>query len=135
MVIKPYVKDIDKDTLDNEDYRRVVFTGEHFQLVLMSILPGEDIGGEVHPSTVQFFRIEGGRGKAIIDGNEYEITEDYAITIPAGSEHNIINTGDEPLKLYSLYAPAEHEPGLVQPKKVTEKRSLPNFKNFVSQIK
>ena len=132
---KPYVKNIDKDTLDNEDYRRVVFTGKHFQLVLMNILPGEDIGGEVHPNTDQFFRIESGSGKAIIDGQEYEIVEDYAITIPAGSEHNIINTGDEPLKIYSIYAPAEHEPGLVQPKKVMEKRSLPNFKNFISQTK
>jgi mannose-6-phosphate isomerase-like protein (cupin superfamily) len=127
-----YVGNIKQQTLQNTDYRRVIFTSSHLQLVLMSLEPGQEIGSEVHNKIDQFFEILSGTGVSIIDGVEYQIGNDIALVIPAGLSHNIINTGTEPLKLYSVYAPPEHKPGAVQPNKVTESRSLPNFKNFIS---
>jgi len=128
---KPYVKNIDKDTLDNEDYRRVVWTGEHLQLVLMNVLPGQEIGEETHKGHDQFIRLESGSGKAIINDQEYEIGADFAVTIPAGSKHNIINTGSEPMKLYSIYAPAEHPEGTVEPMKESFQRIV-SFSQFIN---
>ncbi len=103
----PYSDNIEKATLENTDFRRVVYTGPHSQLVLMSLLAGEDIGSEVH-HVDQFFRIESGTGVSIIDGKEYAIEDGSALLVPAGSEHNIKNTGDEPLRLYTVYSPANH---------------------------
>lgn len=112
--MKPYVDDIEKATLTNETFRTVLHTGENMQLVVMTIQPGEDIGMETHPDVDQFIRIEEGEGKAILDGREYEIEDDWAVIIPAGTEHNVVNTADdEPLKLYTIYAPAEHPDGTV----------------------
>jgi mannose-6-phosphate isomerase-like protein (cupin superfamily) len=112
-MITPYVHNIEEQTLNNDFFRKEVFTGEHLQITVMSINPGEDIGVETHPITDQFLRIEQGSGKAIIGGQEYEVSDDFAITIPAGMEHNVINTGDVAMKLYSIYTPVEHPVGTI----------------------
>jgi mannose-6-phosphate isomerase-like protein (cupin superfamily) len=112
-MITPYVKNIEKETLENDFFRKEIFTGEHLQITVMSINPGEDIGIETHPTTDQFLRIEQGSGKAIIGGQEYEVSDDFAVTIPAGMEHNVINTGDVAMKLYSIYTPVEHPVGTI----------------------
>jgi mannose-6-phosphate isomerase-like protein (cupin superfamily) len=136
-MIAPYINNINKETLDNENYRKVIFTGSHFQLVLMSIQPGEDIGGEVHGEVDQFLRIESGFGKAIIGGKEFLIEDDFAVIIPAGVEHNIINTGDIPLKLYSIYAPPQHKEGTIEKikenTKIMKKFNVLSFENFVNE--
>lgn len=108
-----YANNIEKDTLENENFRKVLFTGPKSQLVVMSILPGEEIGNEVHSDVDQFIRIEQGQAKAIFNNgeNEYDLEDDYAIVIPAGTWHNIINTGSEKLKLYTIYSPANHPEG------------------------
>ncbi len=111
-----YNQNIEEETINNTDFRRVVYTGPHSQVVLMSLLPGEDIDLEVH-NVDQFFRFEAGEGKAVVDGQEYEVSDGTAIVVPAGLEHNIINTGSEPLKLYTIYSPANHIEGRVHPTK------------------
>ncbi len=108
-----FIDHIDDATEDNSHFRRVVYTGAHLQLVLMSIAPGEDIGEEVHKDGDQFFRIEAGHGIVTIDGRESEITDGDGIVIPAGARHNIKNTGEKPLKLYTLYGPPHHHDGYV----------------------
>jgi mannose-6-phosphate isomerase-like protein (cupin superfamily) len=108
----PYCDNIEKLTLENADFRQVLYTAPHSQLVMMSLLPGEDIGAEVH-HVDQFFRFESGEGKAVIDGKEYPLKDGTALLVSAGSEHNIINTGSKPMKLYTVYAPANHIDGRV----------------------
>ena len=109
-----YVDNIEKLTLENENFRKVLYTGKHSQLVLMSLKPNEDIGLEVHPDVDQFFRIEKGQGKVVIDGIEHEISDGVAVIVPAGSEHNVINTSaTESLKLYTIYSPANHKDGTI----------------------
>lgn len=104
------VVDIEKTTLKNDHFRQVLATGQHSQLVVMSLLPKEEIGFEVHPIVDQFFRIEEGTGKAIIDGIEYELSSGSAVLVLAGSKHNIINTSpDKKMKLYTIYCPAHHK--------------------------
>ncbi len=113
--MKGYVTNIEKDTLENENFRQVLYTGKHSQLVLMSLGPNEEIGMEVHPDNDQFFRFEKGEGKCIIDGNEYGIENGTAIVVPSGSQHNIINASEtEELKLYTIYSPAHHKDGIVR---------------------
>jgi mannose-6-phosphate isomerase-like protein (cupin superfamily) len=108
--MKGYFTNIEKDSLDNESFRKVLYTSKHSQLVLMSLKPGQDIGMEIHPDNDQFFRVEKGMGKCVIDGNEYDIKDGSAIVVPAGAEHNVINTSkEEDLKLYTLYSPAHHK--------------------------
>lgn len=110
-----YVTNIEKDTLANEDYRRVLYTGEYMQLVLMTLQPGEDIGLEVHEGHDQFIRIESGTGEALLDGERRKLEDGSIVVIPSGAEHNVINTSEtEPLKLYTLYSPPEHPDGTVQ---------------------
>jgi mannose-6-phosphate isomerase-like protein (cupin superfamily) len=111
--MKGYVEDIEARTLENEDFRRVLYTGKNLQLVLMSIAPGDEIGEEVHEDRDQFFRIEEGEGEVVIDGKTHEIADDDAIIVPAGARHNVRNVGDVPLKLYTLYGPPEHRDGVV----------------------
>lgn len=111
--MKGYVTNIEEATLANTDYRRVLYTGKFSQLVLMSIASGEEIGEEVHHLD-QFFRFEAGKGKVIIDDVEHEVEGEYAVIVPAGAKHNVINTGDADLKLYTLYSPPEHKDGVVE---------------------
>ncbi len=104
-----YITNIEDKTEQNENFREVLFTGPHSQLVVMTLLPNEEIGMEIHENVDQFIRLEEGKGKAILDGEEHDIEEDFAIVIPAGVEHNIINTSsDQKLKLYTIYSPAHH---------------------------
>lgn len=106
--------DIEVETLNNTNFRKVLFTGAHCQLVLMSLLPSEDIGMEVHPSVDQFFRFEVGEGKAILNGEEILFKANDVVIVPTGTNHNIINTSaTEPLKLYTIYSPANHPVGTV----------------------
>lgn len=120
--MKGFVDDIEELTETNKDFRRVVYTGKHLQLVLMSLAPGEEIGEEVHETHDQFFRIEKGNGEVRIDGVATKVKADFGIIVPAGARHNVINTGDKPLRLYTLYGPPEHRDGVVHPTKadVTE---------------
>lgn len=109
---KGFHTNIEEDTKSNNNFRKVLFTAEHIQLVLMSLKPNEDIGLEKH-NVDQFFRVDSGSGEAIIDGHKYELKDGDAIIIPANSEHNI-TAGDEGLKLYTLYAPPHHKDGIVR---------------------
>lgn len=111
--MKGFVDDIEKLTTENKDFRRVLYTGQNLQLVLMAIPPGEEIGEEVHDDRDQFFRVEQGKGEVLIDGKRSKIEDDDAIIVPAGARHNVVNTGDEPLKVYTLYGPPEHRDGTV----------------------
>ena len=111
--MKGFVEDIEKLTEENNDFRRVLYTANHLQLVLMALQPGEDIGEEVHDDRDQFFRIETGSGEIVIDGAVSPVRSDMAIVVPAGARHNLRNIGTEPLRLYTLYTPPEHRHGTV----------------------
>ena len=113
--MRGFATNIEEDTLSNEDFRRVLFTGHHTQLVVMTLQPGEDIGRETHEGHDQFIRVEEGSGEALMDGQIYPLTDGSAVVIPSGVEHNITNTSAESLlKLYTLYSPPEHPDGTVQ---------------------
>jgi mannose-6-phosphate isomerase-like protein (cupin superfamily) len=113
--MKGFNANIEKDTLENGNFRKVLYTGKHSQLVLMSLAPKVEIGMEVHEENDQFFRFEKGQGKCIIDGNEYDVTDGSAIVVPAGAQHNIINVSEaEELKMYTIYSPAHHKDGIVR---------------------
>jgi len=112
--MKGYCNNIEELTLENENFRQVLYTGKHSQLVLMALKPLEEIGMEVHEENDQFFRFESGDGKVIIDGNEYEVGDGDAVVVPAGSQHNVINvSAEDSLKLYTIYSPAHHADGTV----------------------
>lgn len=109
-----YVDNIEQATQNNTNFRQVVFTGAHSQLVLMCLQPNEDIGMEVHPTVDQFFRFESGQGKVLINGEEHPISDGSAVVVPAGANHNIINTSaTDQLKLYTIYSPANHPDGTI----------------------
>jgi len=112
--MKGYKTNIELQTLGNDDFRKVLYTAPHLQLVLMNIKVGEDIGMEINSDIDQFFRIESGEGKCKIDNNDYHIAEGDAIVVPAGAKHNIINTGNTSLKLYTIYSPPNHQDKLVR---------------------
>ena len=113
--VKGFNSNIEKATLENSNFRKVLYTAKHSQLVLMSLKPKEEIGMEVHKDNDQFFRFEQGQGKCIIDGNEYSVADGSAIIVPAGADHNIINTSEtQELKLYTIYSPAHHKDGNVR---------------------
>lgn len=112
--MKGFIVDIETLTEENTDFRRVLYTGKNLQLVLMALQPGEEIGEEVHEDRDQFFRIEEGEGEVVIDGKRTPVEEDHAIVVPAGARHNLINSGDEPLLLYTLYGPPEHRDGIIR---------------------
>lgn len=115
-----YVANIEEETLENADYRRVVYTGKHSQLVLMVLKPGEEIGNEVH-EVDQFIRVETGMGKAILNNDkETAVSDGWAILVPANTWHNIVNTGTDDLKLYTLYSPPQHLKSTVQATKADE---------------
>ena len=129
--MKGFVQNIEKATLENNNFRKVLYTGKHSQLVLMSLAPSEEIGMEVHQDNDQFFRFEKGQGKCIIDGNEYQVTDGSAVVVPAGAQHNIINVSDsEPLKLYTIYSPAHHKDGIVR---ATKEEAVANEAEFDGQ--
>lgn len=110
--MKGFVQDIEETAVKNEEFRRVLYTAKHSQLVVMALKPGEDIGAEVHQLD-QFFRIEEGSGETVLDGIRTPVRAGFAVLVPAGTNHNIINTGSAPLKLYTLYAPPNHRDGVV----------------------
>ena len=109
-----YCGQIEQATLQNDDFRHVLYTGTNLQLVLMTLQPGDEIGEEIHADRDQFFRIEEGEGTIDIDGSENKVEDDFAVIVPAGARHNVRNTGSRPLRLYTIYAPPEHKDGIVQ---------------------
>lgn len=118
--MKGYFVNIEDETKENNDYRRVLYTSKHSQLVVMSIEPGDEIGEEIHELD-QFIRVEKGKAKVVLNKtDEREVEDDWAVVIPAGLWHNVINTGDKPLKLYTIYTPPEHKDGVVQKTKEDE---------------
>jgi mannose-6-phosphate isomerase-like protein (cupin superfamily) len=113
--MKGFKDNIEDLTLQNENFRKVLYTASHSQLVLMSLKPNEEIGMEVHEENDQFFRFESGEGQVTIDGNVYEVKDGAAVVVPAGAEHNVVNTsGTRELKLYTIYSPAHHKDGVVR---------------------
>lgn len=112
--MKGFYAKIEELTLANNNFRQVLYTAKHCQLVLMSLPVDGEIGMEIHNENDQFFRFEAGEGKVLIDGNEYAVSDGSAIIVPAGAEHNVINTGNTPLKLYTIYSPAHHKDGIVR---------------------
>jgi len=126
--MKGFVSNIEKNTLDNENFRKVLYTGKHSQLVLMNLASNEEIGMEVHEENDQFFRFEKGQGKVIIDGNEYGVSDGFAVVVPAGAQHNVINvSATERLSLYTIYSPAHHKDGIVR---VTKQEAVDNEAEF-----
>lgn len=125
--MKGFIGDIEDLTEDNEQFRRVLYTGKYLQLVLMSLNPGEEIGEEVHDDRDQFFRFEEGKGEVIIDGVANPVEDDIAVIVPAGAKHNVRNTGDEPLRLYTIYGPPEHVDGTVHATKAEADASHEHF--------
>lgn len=115
-----YLTDIEHDTLENQDYRRVLFTGRNLQLVLMNLRPGEEIGREIHEEHDQFIRVEAGVGTVVLNGIENAVKDGSAVIIRAGVEHNLVNTSTEALQLYTLYAPPEHPDSTVHHTKQDE---------------
>lgn len=112
--MKGYFTNIEKETLENNNFRKVLFTGSQSQLVVMSLKPGEEIGREIHNDHDQFIRIEEGKAEVILDGETRVLEDDEIVVIPAGAEHNVINISeDKDLKLYTIYSPAEHPEGTI----------------------
>jgi mannose-6-phosphate isomerase-like protein (cupin superfamily) len=132
--MKGFNANIEKDTLENSNFRKVLYTGKHSQLVLMSLAPKEEIGMEVHADNDQFFRFEKGQGKCVIDGNEYDVTDGSAIVVPAGAEHNVINVSEtEELKLYTIYSPAHHKDGVIRATKEEAEANGPEFDGVTTE--
>jgi len=119
---KGFLVNIEKETIANTDYRRILYTGQFSQLVVMNLQSGEEIGVETHDGIDQFIRVEQGQAKVILNGSqEHLLPAEHAVIIPAGTEHNVINIGEGELKLYSIYSPAEHKDGTVQATKADER--------------
>jgi mannose-6-phosphate isomerase-like protein (cupin superfamily) len=130
--MKGFVQDIETLAARNDDFRRVVYTAGNCQLVLMALKPAEDIGMEVHHLD-QFFRVEDGTGQAILDGVRTPIRAGFAVLVPAGTQHNIVNTGDRPLKLYTLYAPPNHRDGVVHATRAIAESDTEHFDGKTSE--
>jgi mannose-6-phosphate isomerase-like protein (cupin superfamily) len=118
---RPHAFDIEQATVANQTYRTVAWTGTYLQVTLMTIPPGESIGLEAHPATDQFLRVEAGRGRCVMGPSaeqldfQQEVSDGWSVQVPAGTWHDVVNEGDEPLRLYAVYAPVHHAPGIVQP--------------------
>lgn len=126
--MKGFKSAIETEAVENTCFRKVLYTSEYMQLVLMSLLPNEEIGLEVHNANDQFFRVEKGRGECVIDGNRYELADGDAVVVPSGAKHNIINTsGTETLNLYTIYSPPHHKDGIVR---VTKAEAEANEEEF-----
>ena len=130
--MKGYVTNIEKATRENNDFRRVLYTAKNSQLVLMSLKPGEEIGEEVH-TLDQFLRFEAGTGKVILDGVEHIVADGHAVVVPAGTKHNVINTGDMDMKLYTVYSPPEHRNGVVHATKADASADDEHFDGVTSE--
>lgn len=132
--MKGYKTTIEKDTIENENFRKVLYTGKYSQLVLMSLKPLEEIGMEKHDTNDQFIRIEAGAGTVVIDGAEHKVTDGDAVVIPAGAEHNVINTSDtEMLKLYTIYSPAHHKDGTIHATKADSETAGAEFDGVTTE--
>ena len=130
---KGYAVNIESETIENKDFRRVLYTGEHSQLVLMTLQPGEQIGLEVHTDTDQFFRFEGGIGEVVINETTYEVGDGDVVIVPAGAEHNVVNlSSSEPLRLYTIYSPAHHQDQTVHATKADETEE--HFDGTVTEV-
>jgi len=126
-----YVTNIEKDSLENKNFRKVLYTAKNSQLVVMSLLPKEDIGEEVHQLD-QFIRVEKGQGKTVLNDVEYELSDGFCVVVPAGTKHNIINTSEtEEMKLYTVYSPPNHKDGTIH---VTKAEAEANEEHFDGQI-
>ncbi len=131
---KGYQADIEKLTRENANFRQVLYTAKDCQLVLMSLLPGEEIGLEVHEEGDQFFRFEKGEGKVIIDETEYMVKDGDAVIVPAGARHNVMNTSDtEALKMYTIYAPPHHQDGVVRATRAEAEADEPAFDGVTTE--
>lgn len=130
--MRGFVTNIEKDTQENNFFRKVIFTAEHSQLVLMALKPGEEIGEEVHDTLDQFFRFESGEGKVVIEGEESNIGDGFAAVVPAGTKHNVINTSsDKPLKLYTIYSPPNHQDGTIHQ---TKEKAMASDEHFDGKL-
>ena len=130
---KGYKENIEELTLSNGNFRKVLYTGAHCQLVLMSLLPGEEIGMEVHTDNDQFFRFESGQGKVIINETEYNVKDGDAVIVPSGSRHNVV-AGDGGLKMYTIYSPAHHKDGIVRETKIEAENNEAEFDGVTTEI-
>ena len=134
MTMKGFKSNIEKDTLENKNFRKVLYTGKHLQLVLMSLKVGEDIGEEIHPNNDQFFRFESGFGKCVIDGHDYKVKEGDVIIVPAGANHNVINTDKTgELKMYTIYGPPNHQDGTIRNTKEDAEKMTEKFDGKTSE--
>ena len=129
---KGYSGNIEKLTLENDNFRKVLYTGEHSQLVLMNLLPNEEIGLEVHEENDQFFRFEEGEGKVIIDETEYNVADGDAVVVPSGARHNVI-AGEKGLKLYTIYSPAHHKDAIVRKTKEEAENNEAEFDGVTTE--
>lgn len=129
---KGFKQNIENLTKENINFRKVLYTGEHCQLVLMSLAGGEDIGMEVHTDNDQFFRFEGGAGKVIINETEYEVSDGDAVIVPSGTNHNVI-AGVDGLKMYTIYSPAHHKDGVVRTTKAEAEADGPEFDGVTTE--
>ncbi len=130
--MKGFMQDIEKLAIENSDFRRVLYTAKNCQLVLMSLKPNEEIGAEVHHLD-QFFRVEEGTGEAVLDGVRTAIQAGFAVVVPAGAKHNIVNTGSAPLKLYTIYAPPNHQDGIVHHTRAEAEADTEHFDGKTSE--
>ena len=130
--MKGFVQDIEGLAVRNDEFRRVLYTARHCQLVVMSLKPGEEIGSEIHQLD-QFFRVEEGSGEAVLDGVRTAIRAGFAIVVPEGATHNIINTGKTPLKLYTVYAPPNHRDGVVHHTRAQAEADTEHFDGKTSE--
>jgi len=132
--MKGFKSSIGSETLENANFRKVVYTGIHLQVVLMSLPPGTEIGEEIHQSNDQFFRFEGGQGICIIDGNKYDVKAGDAIVVPAGASHNVINTDSEvDLRLNTIYGPPNHKDGIIRATKKVAEQDCEKFDGMTTE--
>lgn len=130
--MKGYISNIEKLSVENNNFRKVLYTDKNSQLVLMSLTAGEEIGEEIHDVT-QFFRIEKGTGAAVLNGTSHELADGSVVVVPAGTKHNIINTGSEPMKLYTLYMPPHHRDGVVHATKAEAEADTEHFDGVTTE--
>ncbi|QDU28060.1 Cupin domain protein [Anatilimnocola aggregata] len=131
--MRGFIQDIEELTVKNENFRQVLYTAKNCQLVLMALKPKEEIGAEVH-TLDQFFRVEEGTGEAVLDGVRTPIRAGFAVVVPAGANHNIINTGKDPMKLYTLYSPPNHRDGVVHHTRAEAEADNEHFDGKTSEL-